>query len=537
MERDGVIARANEVARRLEAVASDLHTWNKKDTDLTFSRDPDSARYVLERRGSDGSSSTGSVLDIGQYWKVESTYGAPRPENTTRTIAQDLVRKANEIRREAQWAKDKPLDEIYSRFSRVPIENPTIVWTPSYDLSRTTQSPSLFSSVHPASPEAVDLFTYGLGAKPVDRLTQKRSVGALSIRTDGGLALAACTVTLVAPDRVISSAHCFCGTYLSKGSCQSAGIINPEGAVKHVGNRHRLFFQHYGWLDIVKAEIPPNYNWPMADIAVVTLAQRVENAEIEPMELNAHPDSEVASIMGFGRTNPFGPQGITPSLIAGNNSGLKVSASSIVGKCRDPLPQKLMHTPVNHLICRHLSANSVGQGSTCHGDSGGPHFGSYKGVWKYRGIIAGGGACEGNQDAYDIALSAYRDWIASKIPIPDPAVSAAGLIRPAVFVQETGWDKGVDWIESNQPKRLGFDVAKSRRLVVSANTTVDAQNETGFTMELTVFKGGVLQCKTSPQPAFAVSCSVDNPDPGDDWSVSYSVSHAPRAVQVVATDY
>ena len=127
-------------------------------------------------------------------------------------------------------------------------------------------------------------------------------------------------------------------------------------------------------------------------------------------------------------------------------SGIKKEASIRSNPCKGAYNTK-------QLICWNYEAKAgdLLNGSTCHGDSGGPLFVRWKDTVYLAGITAGGDReCRPGTESYDLDVLAYAKWIVDNVPglgtqSGDPAAGTDGL-------------KSVD----NPPKRFALSVRQGR---------------------------------------------------------------------------
>jgi len=213
------------------------------------------------------------------------------------------------------------------------------------------------------------------------------AVAALLSGNDPGTASMTCTGTLVGCDKVLTAAHC-----IKK---------NPTP------NAYLAFFPTLGFFNVKDiAWLKDDYNFPYADLAMLTLARSVEG--IAPISLNtaASPiNGSVATIVGYGRTG-------------GNryDYGIKREGSVKFGRCKDNLAGK-------KLQCWDFDADiNVGpnQSNTCNGDSGGGVFmfekEGQRSVQRVVGVVSGGlnyADCVKGDRSYDTDVSLWKEWLAT----------------------------------------------------------------------------------------------------------------------------
>jgi hypothetical protein len=175
----------------------------------------------------------------------------------------------------------------------------------------------------------------------------------------------ACTATLIAPDRVLTAAHCV------KGSKQTFEV---GGGVYDVAEA----INHPGWKGSA-----PNF-----DIAVLKLATPVTN--VTPMPLASEPPhpGEPIIIVGFGLTG-----------VGTGDSGVKRMANTNV---------KLVKKQVFWI------GDGSGSGPTvCYGDSGGPTLVFRDGVEQLLGVhsTTQGGEFECKGMGHDMRVDVFKEWV------------------------------------------------------------------------------------------------------------------------------
>ena len=163
----------------------------------------------------------------------------------------------------------------------------------------------------------------------------------------------------------------------------------------------KVFLQHGGIYDVESIAVAPGYDFPVADVAVLTLAEPVTG--ISPSKINTIQDPPFGSdgtIAGFGRSG-------------GNNDdyGLKRLGKVTTSACGSGVSNATS-------VCWTYDANVGPAGTdsnTCNADSGGPLFLTLGGQEVVAGITSGGSSdnCLPSDNSYDADVYFYRNFILS----------------------------------------------------------------------------------------------------------------------------
>jgi secreted trypsin-like serine protease len=332
------------------------------------------------------------------------------------------------------------------------------------------------------------------------------------IASGGGRFSTQCTGILVSSDTVLTAAHCFCDfvSATDAASCASRTYQYGPNNIIHANNPSPflLLFQDVGRVGISKITIDPGYKNKSADLALLTLKQRINSIRPAPItSVETVSPGSYAFIVGFGvrSTNNAG----SPS-IKSHSEGLKLWARVKLGTC----PQTDVS---NDHICW-LYAPSQGDktiGSTCHGDSGGPMFMQKDNAWLLVGTTAGGPEdCEPSNDqstpSYDIDLSKNLQWLKSETSIASSAGSsdtlfifdqshrATGVAYKAFSEQQDQWTAN---FQLSSPTKMV-------RVIVNATPTVSH-----IDVALVPATGIKNKCAARSEDNY-VSCTVPNPTVG-----------------------
>lgn len=182
-----------------------------------------------------------------------------------------------------------------------------------------------------------------------------------------------------------------CSTFLTAAHCVEDDS-NPAN--------YKVFLQHAGIFSVTSITSHPNYNFPVADVAVLKLGDSVTGIAPTPINTTGSPAfGTTGTIVGFGRSG-------------GNNDdyGLKRYGSITTASC------SLIGESNTTSVCWEF-ADPVGaagtDSNTCNADSGGPLFVDFGAGDVVAGITSGGGSadCLAYDGSYDANVYNYRTWI------------------------------------------------------------------------------------------------------------------------------
>lgn len=222
--------------------------------------------------------------------------------------------------------------------------------------------------------------------------SQYPSVGALLSPANPNTAGLVCSGTLIGCHTFLTAAHCVCD--LTGADCQS-GPSAP-----HPGD-YVVFLQHAGFFAVSSIHVHPDFAFPVADVAILTLATPVTGIAPTPIDVTGAPVAGgAATIVGFGRN-------------AGSQDyGLKRTGAITIAPCVAGVSNTTS-------VCWDF-AEPVGppgtSSDTCNGDSGGPLLADFQCGDTVAGITSGGtsGGCTPTDHSYDASVFEYRDYIASQ---------------------------------------------------------------------------------------------------------------------------
>ena len=215
------------------------------------------------------------------------------------------------------------------------------------------------------------------------------STGALLWGANPDTAYSICSGTLIGCETFLTAAHCVCGgTGLS---CTGAGAPDPGD--------YSIFLQHAGFFGVSSIRFRSDYDFPVADIAVLKLSAPVTGIPPTAINTTATPSPGTPGlIVGFGRSGG-----------AASDYGLKRSGSVSVTTC----PVGISNSTS---VCWRFQdpVGPAGEDSnTCNGDSGGPLFVDFGSGPVVAGVTSGGTSenCLPTDNSYDANVYFYRTWI------------------------------------------------------------------------------------------------------------------------------
>jgi hypothetical protein len=329
------------------------------------------------------------------------------------------------------------------------------------------------------------------------------ATGALLDGSNGTAAAVLCSGTLVG-----------CGKFLTAGHCVD-GSLDPAD--------YSVFLQHAGFFAVARIVRHPTYDFPVGDVAVLTLAAPVTG--IRPVRLqtaSAPPFGTAATIVGFGRTGP------------GNDFGLKRRGSVTTDACANGVSDETS-------VCWTFAGPLGTPGSnsnTCNADSGGPLFVDLGGGPTIAGVTSGGttATCLATDRSYDASVFAYHQWIATQAG-PDLGDSACGTISPVGGAGATTTAFEGTLGSSAREARHAFTVPAGRG---ELRVTMNGLDDGAADFDLYVKRGSPptsadYDCAQNAIGQFA-SCTFAAPGAGP-WYVLVDRYAGNGAYQVTATSF
>lgn len=299
-----------------------------------------------------------------------------------------------------------------------------------------------------------------------------------------------CTGTLIGCRTFITAAHCVCGT--SGDICTRFERPNPS--------LYTVFFQQAGFVGVDDISVHPDYRFPHADLAILTLARPVSDVRPVPINTEGSPVSATAgTIVGFGSSG-------------GGAADFGIMRSGRVSVAEGMVGQG------DGLLGWHFRGELGDPGSnsnTCGGDSGGPLLVEAHGEWMLAGTTTGGqnGTCLTDDVSIDTDVFMYRDWISM--------VAGDDLNRTCGRERRTGdpsmrhlaLDDALDGDRSNATHVV--DVPRAATLLrVTMNGVDDGRAD--FDLALTG-PDGTTRCIRDGRSQFA-ACEVAHP-PAGKWRI------------------
>jgi hypothetical protein len=336
------------------------------------------------------------------------------------------------------------------------------------------------------------------------------TTGALLSPANPALASTLCSGTLIGCQTFLTAAHCVCDTV--GADCQGAFAPDPSDYV--------VFLQHFGFVNVASVAVHPDFDFPVADVAVLTLAAPIAGVSPTPINLTGSPAAGAAGrLVGFGRTGG-----------GSFDYGIKRAGAVEISPCVDGVSDETS-------VCWNFSDPVGPEGTdsnTCNGDSGGPLFVDFGCGDTVAGITSGGtsASCLPADDSYDANVYTYRDYIAAQAGADLNAPSCGAVHATGI----TGWS---GTLSSGTPQASsGFAVtAGTTTLRVVMNGVDDGLSD----FDLYVKHGAPptttdFDCKADGPNQFG-ACEFASPVADGDWFVLMNRFSGSGIFQVTITEF
>jgi len=305
-----------------------------------------------------------------------------------------------------------------------------------------------------------------------------------------------------------------CQTFLTAGHCV-ANDLNPT--------HYTVFLQHAGFFSVKNIALHPDFNFPVGDVAVLSLANSIDGIRPTPINTTSAPAAGVpGTIVGFGRTGGFN-----------QDFGIKRVGSITTAACQSDVSNTTS-------VCWNFQAPQGTPGTnsnTCNADSGGPLFIDFGAGLRVAAVTSGGTAddCLPTDNSFDANVFFYRSWIQEQAGVDLDNTTCGSLPQ----VAQTGSDvfAFTGQLGAATPTAThNFEVMPGAAVLRVALNGVDD----GSDFDLFVKAGGPaspsnFDCRRNGPGQFAF-CEFQSPVAGT-WSVLVDRSRGSGTYQVTATTF
>jgi hypothetical protein len=281
------------------------------------------------------------------------------------------------------------------------------------------------------------------------------TTGALLWGSDPDTASSICSGTLIGCETFLTAAHCVCD--FDGAECTGPSPPDPADFL--------VFLQHGGFFAISSIALRSDYDFPVADVAVLKLAAPVSGIPPTPINATSTPAfGTPGTIAGFGnsgdRNDDFGLKRFGAVVTQSCTAGLS-NTTSVCWSFEDPV------------------GPPGDDSNTCDGDSGGPLFIDLGAGDSVAGVTSGGESsdCLPPDEAFDTNVFFYRGWIGTQGGADLSNTECGALAQvgdPEVTVH--GFSGSVS--HQDPEGRHGFDVPAGVTLLrVSMNASEERGND------------------------------------------------------------
>ncbi|HWP65727.1 MAG TPA: trypsin-like serine protease [Candidatus Limnocylindria bacterium] len=327
------------------------------------------------------------------------------------------------------------------------------------------------------------------------------AVGALLFPGEAARASLLCSGTLIGCRTLLTAAHCVERT-------------SPSSLV--------VYFQHFGFAGVSAITVHPDYRFPTADLAVLTLSTTVTG--IAPAAIDVVGGQAAGSggtIVGFGRSGG-----------TSQDYGLKRQGRVTLSPCSGGLSDA---SSICWVFAPPIGAPGE-DSNTCNGDSGGPLLLDGDGTARVAGVTSGGSSptCLAVDLSHDTRVSAFASFVLAASG-GDGGGACSSL--PEVGSADTTVSAFAGLLDPETPEAThALTVAPGADLL---RVTMNAHDD-GSDFDLYVRAGSpptttAYDCAADGSGQFA-ACEVSGPQPGP-WYVLVRQYVGSGGYQVTATTF